>query len=174
MAILPSAQSIDSTCTSVRSPSRETPTGWVREVALARQALHPYVTVVTLSFSCQEVELVDQGFSVASGVREGCQVVVVRGELDESTAPLLESAIADCCTGWPVIVDLCGVEFMSSAGLHALLRERSVRLSIVAPPGNVARLFEIVHANRRCPLFSDLDSAISTATPLAIASPEAG
>jgi hypothetical protein len=46
-------------------------------------------------------------------------------------------------------------------------------LSIVAPPGNVARLFEIVRANRRCPLFTDLDGAIAKATAVALISSEA-
>ena len=114
-----------------------------------------------------------QDFSITRGVREGCQVVVVRGELDELTAPLLEDAIDGCRAGWPLIVDLSEVEFISSAGLHALLRERPLRLSIVAPPGNVARLFEIVSTNRRCPLFQDLDSAIYGATPFAVVSAEA-
>ena len=114
-----------------------------------------------------------QDFSIARGVREGWQVVTVRGELDELTAPLLEDAIADCRAGWPLIVDLSGVEFMSSAGLHALLRERPLRLSIVAPPGHVARLFEIIDAYHRCPLFQDLDSAVSSATLLAVVSGEA-
>jgi anti-anti-sigma factor len=134
---------------------------------------HLYVTVVTLSASCQEVPAVVQDFSITRGVREGWQVIVIRGELDELTAPLLEEAIDGCRAGWPLIVDLSDVEFISSAGLHALLRERPLRLSIVAPPGNVARLFEIVRANRRSPLFSDLDSVISEATPLAVVSGEA-
>jgi anti-anti-sigma factor len=114
-----------------------------------------------------------QDFSIARGVREGCQVLVVRGELDELTAPVFEGALAECRAGWPLIVDLSELEFISSAGLHAVLRERSLRLSIVAPPGNVTRLFEIVTTNSRCPLFSDLDSAISKATPLAVVSGEA-
>jgi anti-anti-sigma factor len=91
-------------------------------------------------------------------------VIVVRGELDELTSPLLDAAISDCRTGWPLIVDLSGVDFISSAGLHALLRERAVAMSIVAPPGNVARLFEIVRANRRYPLFPNLESAVPQAT----------
>lgn len=100
-----------------------------------------------------------------------CQRRLLRGccELDDLTAPILEDAIADCREGWPVIVDLSGVEFISSAGLHTVLRERSASVSIVAPQGNVTRLFEIVRANRRCPLFHDLDSAIYkriTITPL--------
>jgi anti-anti-sigma factor len=114
-----------------------------------------------------------QDFSITRGVREGWQVIVVRGELDELTAPLLEDAIDGCRARWPLIVDLSGVEFMSSAGLHALLRERPCRLSIVTPPGNVARLFEIVRANQRCPLFPDLDSAIYQAPPSAVVSAEA-
>jgi anti-anti-sigma factor len=114
---------------------------------------------------------VSYDFSVSRGVREGCQVVVVGGELDEVTAPLLEDTIGECSPSWPLIVDLSGVGFISSAGLHVLLRERAAAVSIVTQPGNVARLFEIVRANRRCPLFQDLDRAISEATAaVAIAS----
>jgi anti-anti-sigma factor len=110
---------------------------------------------------------VNQDFSVSTGAMEGSQVLVVRGELDELTAPVLEDAIACCPPGWPLIIDVSGVEFMSSAGLHAVLRERDVPVSVVAPPGNVARLFEIVRANRRCPLFADVDSAVYDSTPTA-------
>jgi anti-anti-sigma factor len=108
-----------------------------------------------------------QDFSISRGVREGCQVVLVRGELDEVTAPMLDEAIDASHANWPVIVDLSAVEFITSAGLHAVLRERPLALSIVAPPGNVARLFEIVRANRRCPLFQSLDSAVEQASPVA-------
>jgi hypothetical protein len=38
---------------------------------------------------------------------------------------------------------------ISSAGLHALLRERPHRIRVVCPAVNVVRLFEIVRANRR-------------------------
>jgi anti-anti-sigma factor len=115
--------------------------------------------------------LVQQDFSVSGGTSEGCQVVAVRGDLDEVTTPLLEDTIARCRADWPLVIDLSEVEFISSAGLHAVLRERPMSVSIVAPPGNVARLFEIVRAHRRCPLFPDLDSAIREAAPAAITSP---
>jgi anti-anti-sigma factor len=83
-------------------------------------------------------------FSVSIGVREGVQIVVVRGDLDEVTTDELDTAIDGCRDGWPVIIDLSGVEFMSSAGLHAVLRDRRAQTALVCPPGNVARLFEIV------------------------------
>jgi hypothetical protein len=95
----------------------------------------------------------------------------VRGDLDELATPLLEAAIADCRARWPLIIDLSAVDSISPAGLDALLRERAMGLSIVAPPGNVARLIETDSTNRRYPLFPDLGSAIDEATPLATTSP---
>jgi anti-anti-sigma factor len=54
---------------------------------------------------------------------KGFQIVVVRGELDELSAPELERAIDASPRVWPLVIDLSGIEFMS-AGLHVLLRER--------------------------------------------------
>jgi anti-sigma B factor antagonist len=101
-----------------------------------------------------------EAFSLSTGVREGCQIIVVRGELDEAAAPELEDAIDGCGDGWPVVVDLSNIVFISSAGIHSLLRERQARIALVCPPGNVMRLFEIVRANRRVPIFPSLDAAI--------------
>ena len=103
-------------------------------------------------------------FSVSTGVRDGLQVVVVRGELDELTAPELDFEIDGHPHGWPVIVDLSDVEFMSSAGLHVLLRNRPEQVAIVCPPGNIRRVLEIVRADTRVPIFSDLDTATQSLT----------
>jgi anti-anti-sigma factor len=103
---------------------------------------------------------VDEVLSIATGVREGFQIVVVRGELDELTAPELERAIDACPPGWPLVIDLGGIEFMSSAGLHVLLRERVRRLTLVRPPEQIARLFEIVDADHHAQIVDDLDAAI--------------
>jgi anti-anti-sigma factor len=105
---------------------------------------------------------VDETFSISTGVREGFQIIVVRGELDELTAPELEHAFEECCERWPMIVDLSNIAFISSAGIHALLRERPGRIALVCPRGNVLRLFEIVRANRRVPIFEDIDSALAS------------
>lgn len=102
----------------------------------------------------------DEAFSLSTGVREGFQVIVVRSELDEATAPELEDALNGCGDGWPVVVDLSQIVFISSAGIHSLLRERPAQVALVCQPGNVMRLFEIVRANRRVPIFTNLDDAI--------------
>jgi anti-anti-sigma factor len=94
-------------------------------------------------------------FSVAD--LGACRVLTVRGELDEVAAPLLEQVIAEEHS--PLIVDLSGLEFICSAGIHALLHERRERPAIVCPPGNVARVLGIVRAEKTTHVFEDLESA---------------
>ena len=105
---------------------------------------------------------VEETFSITTGVRDGFEVVVVRGEVDEQTAPELDSTIDACAPGRQVIVDLSAVEFISSAGLHALLRERARVVVLVSPRGNVLRLFEIVRANRRVAVCESLEAALAS------------
>src|SRR5258708_40065625 len=95
-------------------------------------------------------------FSNSAGVREGFQVLVVRGELDERTAPDLEASVNGHRNGWPLIVDLSNLEFMSSTGLHILVRVGSERHALVCPAGNIRRLFRIVPADRLIPIYSTL------------------
>lgn len=101
-------------------------------------------------------------FSVSTGARKRFQIVVVRGDLDAAPAAELDDAIDGCQDGRPVIIDLSGVDFISSAGLDVLLRDRRAGTALVCPPGNVTRLFEVVRTNRRVPIFKDLDSAIQS------------
>jgi len=103
-------------------------------------------------------------FSIATGIREGFQILVVRGELDELTAPELDAAIDGHRDGMPVVVDLSQTQFVSSAGLHALMRDRRESLAIVCPPGNVRRVLDIIQADLRLPIFSDLDTAAQSLT----------
>jgi anti-anti-sigma factor len=103
-------------------------------------------------------------FSISAGVREGFQILVVRGELDELTAPKLDAAIDGHRDGRTVVVDLSETTFVSSAGLHALMRDRRESLAIVCPPGNVRRVLDIVQADLRLPIFYDLDTATQSIT----------
>jgi anti-anti-sigma factor len=104
-------------------------------------------------------------FSISTGAREGFQIIVVRGELDELTAPELDLSIDGQRYLWPVvIVDLSDLEFMSSAGLRVLLRDRPERIAIVCPPGNIRRVLDLVHADRGVLIYSDLDTALLSLT----------
>jgi anti-anti-sigma factor len=102
-------------------------------------------------------------FSVSVGVREGFRVLVVRGELNEATVLRLQQ-LMNAKDGRPVIVDLTPLAFISSVGIHLLLRESGIPAALVCPPGSIARVFEIVGAARRLPIFDKLDHAVQSLT----------
>jgi anti-sigma B factor antagonist len=89
-----------------------------------------------------EVERADAG---------GEAVLLVRGEIDLASAPVLGAAVVDALAERPavVVVDLAGVRFMDSTGLRALLDARlgagaaGVALRLRAPSPAVARVLEL-------------------------------
>ncbi len=98
------------------------------------------------------------------GDRDGFRTLTVGGEIDLATASAfeaeLDAVIAEAHS--PADVDLSGVTFIDSSGLHALIRARKrvvgtgVRLVLVNPSDacrqvleitDTAQLFEIVTRN---------------------------
>jgi anti-sigma B factor antagonist len=55
------------------------------------------------------------------------QTIVLSGELDVASAPVLEEALADACSAGAreVVLDMSGLEFMDSTGLRAILRGKA-------------------------------------------------
>jgi anti-sigma B factor antagonist len=88
--------------------------------------------------------------SVHTQSEDQCPVVVVAGEIDMATAPMLErevSAAIESGNGG-VVLDLRDVTFFDSSGLrvaivaHRELGEQGRRLAVVCDPaGNVRRTF---------------------------------
>jgi anti-sigma B factor antagonist len=78
-------------------------------------------------------------------------VLALRGELDLASAPLLERELWDAESSSPgrIVVDLSGLQFVDSTGLHVLLgahrraRENDRQLLLRRGPRAVHRLFEI-------------------------------
>jgi anti-anti-sigma factor len=101
-------------------------------------------------------------FPVSAEIRQGCQVVCVHGDLDAGTAPQLEFELDRLLAGPPVIVDLSGVRLITSAGVVALLTERSFgRPALFCPDHtHAAKILEIVQAQRLVPIYRDLDAAL--------------
>lgn len=97
-------------------------------------------------------------FTLTASTRGRCRLLSLRGELDELAAPLIDEALG-AEAHEPLIVDLSGLDFICSAGIHALLRRRRARYAIVCPPGNVARVLGIVRAERATLLFDDVEAA---------------
>jgi anti-sigma B factor antagonist len=61
-----------------------------------------------------------QGFEISS---DGTTTFFLRGELDMATVPSFESAIATAVArGGPITLDMDGLSFIDSTGLHALVR----------------------------------------------------
>jgi anti-anti-sigma factor len=111
------------------------------------------------------VREVEDQLSVVTGIREGCRVVVVSGDLDADTAALLDDALDSLPEGLPVLVDLAGVRVLTSAGVSALLRERLFgHPAIFCPPGPVSSVLEIVQAHRLVPIYTDLQAALPSST----------
>lgn len=100
-------------------------------------------------------------FSVSTGVREGFEVVVVCGDIDETTAPKLQAAIEQRRDGRPIIVDMHGVSFISSAGLHVLFHDGTVSALAGLSDGN-ARVFAMIGASRCVPMFPDVTIVIQS------------
>jgi anti-sigma B factor antagonist len=78
-------------------------------------------------------------------------VLALHGELDLASAPQLERELVDApaTDGKGLVIDLSGLEFMDSTGLHLLLaanqrsQENGQRRSLRPGPPAVHRVFEL-------------------------------
>jgi anti-anti-sigma factor len=83
-------------------------------------------------------------------------LLVVRGELDMATVPVLERSLLETETAGadPVVIDLRGLDFMDSSGLmmlfraHERAREAGRRIAVINGGGQAHRLFEITSADQ--------------------------
>jgi anti-sigma B factor antagonist len=97
---------------------------------------------------------------IGSREHEDSHTLLLEGELDIASAPMLEATIEDICTRRPreLILDMTGVEFVDSSGLNAILRGKAMCeqhgsdfcLSPAQRP--VARVFELTRLIDRLPL----------------------
>ena len=62
--------------------------------------------------------------SLVTDVRGAASVVTVSGRVDSETAPQLDSALAQLAAGGnnKIVLDLKGVDYMSSAGLRSIVK----------------------------------------------------
>ena len=81
------------------------------------------------------------------------------GELDISTAPLAEAAIASAATlGRRVTIDLRGLDFIDSTGISLLVRfDRAADHppTVVAPAGPVTQLLQMCGVDRQIALVDE-------------------
>jgi anti-anti-sigma factor len=106
----------------------------------------------------------------------GTTVLVLRGEHDLATAPLVEDAITHARQSGPVIVDFTDVSFIDSSILAVLVNHTSSQdndqrwscLAIVVPThGPTARLLDLVTVGQVLPRFERVSDATATVAPKA-------
>lgn len=89
--------------------------------------------------------------------------LALRGELDISSAKLLEDALETLEAGAPstLVIDLRELEFLDSTGLRTLVsadqraRDAGRRLAIVRGPEAVDRIFNVTRLDERLDLVDD-------------------
>ena len=82
-------------------------------------------------------------------------ILAISGELDMATAPILERRLRAAEPDPPgeLVVDLSGLEFMDSTGLHVLLaaarrlRDSGRQLTLRPGPRSVQRVFELTQTS---------------------------
>jgi anti-sigma B factor antagonist len=100
---------------------------------------------------------------------DGMHAVNVSGELDQSTAPELRTALSEVLGGESggVLVDLSDCAFIDSTGLSLLvetkrqLADESRRFGVCCPDPDVRRLLELTGIDQAVGLFDTRDEAIS-------------
>ena|SRR5436190_24249107 len=105
-------------------------------------------------------------FSISRSTQGSAEVVVLAGELDMAHAPtVVETLDALADTERPVIVDLTELTFIDSSGIHAILRPRPQKGSVmlVCPPGNIQRVLSVTKIDRVLPVYETLDRALAAA-----------
>lgn len=95
-------------------------------------------------------------------------VLTVSGEVDMLSSPLLADAIQTALASKPaaLIVDLCKVSFLASAGMTVLVTaqaelEPPTRLAVVADGSATSRPIKLMGIDSVLPLYSSLDGALS-------------
>ncbi|MFB7741566.1 STAS domain-containing protein [Streptomyces sp. NPDC056132] len=104
------------------------------------------------------------GHVAAQFARNGCHVIVARGELDLDTTADLAAALAKAAGEHGVVVlDLSAVTFADSALLNLLLHtHRATTLRVAAPHPRVVLLLEMTGADQVLHLFATVNDACTS------------
>lgn len=107
--------------------------------------------------------------SVASREEGQFTVVVVNGEIDVYTAPILREKLVSLISAerFHIVVDMTKVSFLDSTGLGVLvgcmkrLRSHSGTLRLVCAESRILKVFSITGLTQVFPIFETLDEALA-------------
>ena len=121
-------------------------------------------------------------FDIAPRDDGAVAVLVGHGELDLTCAHRLGAAINDALAAKPkqLVIDLCNVELVDSAGLAVLVHarrrtlRRGIRLTLVCDVPRTLRVLEITGLDRAFDIHRTRDDALGTRPPFGAGTPLAG
>jgi anti-sigma B factor antagonist len=107
--------------------------------------------------------------NISVSTRPSHMLVSLTGECDTTTAPhLLNTLMAQAAAGTlRVVIDLSGLRFIDSAGIHALLNGRSAlaqnqgTLALASPQRIVARVLELTGIGQLIPIHQTVAEAMA-------------
>ena len=95
-------------------------------------------------------------------------VLAFEGDLDLAAVEGFDDAVEGADSGAPLVIDMSGVRFIDSSGIHALVRAQTARRSrdlgvaiVVAPGSAVERVLEISGLRDELQPTPDRDSALA-------------
>lgn len=109
-----------------------------------------------------------RAFEVQESAIDGVTLLAVRGELDMETAPMLAEAISGALVqvAKGVVVDLCDLAFLSSAGIAALVsgertaRNSEKRFGVVANGPSTSRPLKLLGIDRTLDVYPTVHAAM--------------
>jgi anti-sigma B factor antagonist len=103
------------------------------------------------------------------GAREAPEAIILcpSGEMDLCTISMFRDALTESVAkGRPIIVDMSGVDYIDSSGIHALVehakscKQHGDLLVIVAPRGTVQKVIQITHLDEAIPVLASVEVAL--------------
>jgi anti-sigma B factor antagonist len=102
-------------------------------------------------------------------LKENVLVVTARGRIDSETAPVFDAKLTEAVdTSSYVVINLKGVDFMSSAGLRALIKasqaaqKKGAAVKLAAVPEEINSVMYTVGLNQKMAVFTSVDEAVAS------------
>jgi anti-anti-sigma factor len=112
-------------------------------------------------------------FAVAELECDAVAGVVVRGEVELATEPTLTAAVQAAIhrSSGPFVIDLAGVDFLDSTGIHCLVSARALlgredrALAIMRPRDNVRRVLALAGFDELVPVYDSYEDLARALRP---------
>jgi len=102
-------------------------------------------------------------------LKENALVVAVSGRIDSETAPAFDAKLSEAIDASSyVVINLKGVDYMSSAGLRAMVKasqtaqKKGREIKLAAIPEDIHSVMYTVGLNQKMAIFASVDEAVAS------------